>query len=96
MQNEAPKVIKYKRRSLFKIIRNYKWLYLMLVIPLAQYILFRYAPLTGLQVAFKDFSVFKGIGGSPWATPIFKYFGEVFESAKFWNAVKNTVKLNRR
>ena len=51
MQNEAPKVIKYKRRSLFKIIRNYKWLYLMLVIPLAQYILFRYAPLTGLQVA---------------------------------------------
>ena len=67
---------------------------MMLIIPLAQYFLFRYAPLSGLQVAFKEFSVFKGIGGSPWADPIFKYFGEVFESPKFWIAVRNTVKLN--
>ena len=94
MQQGGTRQIKYKRMGFFKAIRTYKWLYLMLVIPLAQYFLFRYAPLSGLQVAFKDFSVFKGIAGSPWATPIFKYFGEVFESPKFWNAVKNTVKLN--
>ncbi|MBQ9325569.1 MAG: sugar ABC transporter permease [Clostridia bacterium] len=77
-----------------KTIKTYKWLYLMLVFPLAQYVLFRYAPLTGLQVAFKEFSVFKGISKSPWATPIFKYFQEVFANPQFWNAVKNTVKLN--
>ena len=94
MQNETSKKVKYRRMGFFKAIRMYKWLYLMLIIPLSQYILFRYAPLTGLQVAFKDFSVFKGIGGSPWATPITKYFGEVFGSPQFWNAVKNTVKLN--
>ena len=94
MQQNGAKQVKYKRMSVFTAIKKYHWLYLMLIIPLAQYILFRYAPLTGLQVAFKEFSVFKGIGGSPWATPIFKYFGEVFESSKFWLAVKNTVKLN--
>ena len=94
MQKAEVKQVKYKRMGFLKAIKTYKWLYLMLIIPLAQYFLFRYAPLTGLQVAFKDFSVFKGIAGSPWATPIFKYFGEVFESAKFWTAVWNTVKLN--
>ena len=94
MQNNTGKQVKYKRMSVFTAIKKYYWLYLMLIIPLTQYILFRYAPLTGLQVAFKEFSVFKGIGGSPWASPIFKYFGEVFESSKFWLAVKNTVKLN--
>ena len=94
MQKAEVKQVKYKRMGFLKAIKTYKWLYLMLIIPLAQYFLFRYAPLTGLQVAFKDFSVFKGIAGSPWATPIFKYFGEVFESAKFWTAVRNTVKLN--
>ncbi|MBQ6562940.1 MAG: sugar ABC transporter permease [Clostridia bacterium] len=78
----------------FKTLKTYRWLYLMLIIPLTQYFLFRYAPLSGLQVAFKDFSVFKGIAGSPWANPIFKYFSEVFNSPQFWHAVKNTVKLN--
>ncbi len=94
MQKKAAGPVRYKRMGFFKAIRTYKWLYLMLIIPLAQYILFRYAPLSGLQVAFKEFSVFRGIAKSPWANPIFKYFGEVFESPKFWNAVKNTVKLN--
>ena len=94
MQNGSVKQIKYKRIGFFKALKTYKWLYLMLIIPLSQYFLFRYAPLSGLQVAFKDFSVFKGIAGSPWATPIFKYFGEVFNSPKFWTAVWNTVKLN--
>ena len=94
MQKAGGKQVVYKRMGFFKAIKTYKWLYLMLIIPLTQYFLFRYAPLTGLQVAFKDFSVFKGIAGSPWAQPVFKYFGEVFESSKFWTAVWNTVKLN--
>ena len=94
MQKETPKPVKYRRMSFLKAIRMYKWLYLMLIIPLSQYILFRYAPLSGLQVAFKEFSVFKGMAKSPWATPALKYFQEMFGSPQFWNAVRNTVKLN--
>ena len=83
----------YKRpNALVRGFRRYKYLYLMLAFPFAVYIVFRYAPLTGLQVAFKDYNIFKGMWQSPWAG--FKYFNEVFSNTKFWLALKNTVLLN--
>lgn len=83
----------YKKPSAFvRGFRRYKYLYLMLVFPFAVYLVFRYAPLSGLQVAFKDYNIFKGMWQSPWAG--FKYFNEVFSSTKFWLALKNTVLLN--
>ena len=83
----------YKKPSAFvRGFRRYKYLYLMLAFPFAVYLVFRYAPLSGLQVAFKDYNIFKGMWQSPWAG--FKYFNEVFSSTKFWLALKNTVLLN--
>ena len=51
-------------------------LYVMLLIPMAYVILFKYVPMAGLAIAFKDFNVFKGIWGSEWVG--FKYFIEAF------------------
>lgn len=83
----------YKRPSAFvRMFRKYKYLYMMLAFPFAVYIVFRYAPLTGLQVVFKDYNIFKGMWASPWAG--FKYFQEVFGNTKFWLALKNTILLN--
>ena len=83
----------YKKPNAFiRGFRKYKYLYAMLIFPFAVYIVFRYAPLTGLQVAFKDYNIFKGMWQSPWAG--FKYFQEVFSNTKFWLALKNTVLLN--
>ncbi len=82
----------YRATNLWKAVKQNKYLYLMLVIPLAQYFLFRYAPLTGIQVAFKDYNLFIGPSGSPWAG--FTYFEELFASDQFWKALKNTVLLN--
>ena len=45
-----------------------------------------------MQVAFKDYNIFKGMWQSPWAG--FKYFNEVFSNTKFWLSLKNTVLLN--
>lgn len=64
----------------------------MLSIPLLQYFLFRYAPLTGIQVAFKNYNIFKGMWDSPWVG--LKYFREMFGNAQFWSAMRNTVVLN--
>lgn len=75
-----------------RALRKNKYLYLMLVIPVVIYIIFRYAPLTGLQVAFKDYNIFKGMWASKWVG--FKYFNEIFANTKFWLALKNTVLLN--
>lgn len=83
--------VKFKRH-VWRDVAKCKWLYVMMLIPLAQYFLFRYAPLSGIQVAFKDYNIFKGMWASPWAG--FKYFGELFSSTKFWLALKNTVVLN--
>ena len=83
----------YKKPSAFvRGFRRYKYLYLMLAFPFAVYLVFRYAPLSGLQDAFKDYNLFKGMWQSPWAG--FKYFNEVFSNTKFWLSLKNTVLLN--
>jgi putative aldouronate transport system permease protein len=81
-----------KARTLGKRIYRNKYLYLMLALPLIQYAVFRYAPLTGLQVAFKNFNMFKGMWASEWTG--FAVFQEIFSNPKFWLALKNTVILN--
>lgn len=84
---------KTKRPNNFlKKLDRYKYLYLMLLFPIVQYCVFRYAPLTGLQVAFKDFNIFKGMWDSEWVG--LSVFREVFTNVKFWHALKNTVILN--
>ena len=67
-------------------------LYVMLLIPMAYVILFKYVPMAGLAIAFKDFNVFKGIWGSEGVG--FKYFAEAFQKVEFWKSVKNTLIIN--
>ena len=38
----------------------------MILPVLAQFIVFKYLPLYGLLLAFKDFKILQGIGESPW------------------------------
>ena len=64
--NAASPPIRYKGIGLKKGMKKYWMLYVMMILPLAQYIIFRYCPLWGIQVAFKDYNLFKGIAGSKW------------------------------
>jgi putative aldouronate transport system permease protein len=74
-----------------KVIARDKYLYLMVLLPLAYFIIFHYIPLYGITLAFKDFDIGKGIMGSPWAG--FKYFEEFFANPYAWQVVRNTVVL---
>ena len=56
-------------------------LYAMLAPALIWFLVFLYQPLWGLQIAFKQFSAFKGIEGSPWIG--FDHFVTLFESDQF-------------
>jgi putative aldouronate transport system permease protein len=67
-------------------------LYLMLLLPIAWYLIFHYGPLYGLQIAFKNFSPAKGIIGSKWVG--FAHFERFFESYYFWRLLWNTVSIN--
>lgn len=69
-----------------------KWLYIMLIPFVLYYALFVYKPMWSLQIAFKDYSVYKGIAGSPWVG--FANFAEFFTGPYFWQTLRNTVVLS--
>ncbi len=64
-------------------------IYVLLAPTIIWFILFLYKPMYGLQIAFKDYSIFRGIAGSPWVG--FEHFQTLFESDTFVRALKNTV-----
>jgi putative aldouronate transport system permease protein len=61
----------------------------MLILPLILLIVFRYIPLAGLRLAFVRYNPVRGIWGSPWIG--LKNFEKLFEMAKFWTILKNTL-----
>lgn len=82
------------RRRLGRVSRSRFWqyraLYLMLALPLLWFAIYRYAPMYGLIVAFKDYNLGLGILGSPWADPWYKYFTQFFSSVYFGQLLTNT------
>ncbi|QYR23965.1 ABC transporter permease subunit [Paenibacillus sp. sptzw28] len=73
-------------------LRRFWQLYALLVLPLAYFIVFKYGPLYGIQIAFKDFNFFQGISGSKWIG--FDAFKEVFGMRDFYITLRNTLMLN--
>lgn len=67
-------------------------LYLMLLLPLIYLAIFKYVPMTGLQIAFKEYSAREGIWGSPWAG--LKYFRKFFSDYNFVRILTNTLRLS--
>ena len=66
-------------------------LYVLLIPALLWAIIFAYYPMYGVIIAFKDYKIREGILGSPWATPLFRYFKEFFSTSIAVNAIKNTI-----
>ena len=65
----------------------------MLAPVLAWYGIFEYGPLYGIQLAFKDFAIMKGISGSPWVG--WKHFHYLFTaSPDFARIFRNTVVIS--
>lgn len=64
----------------------------MLAVPLAYVLVFKYLPMGGIVLAFKNYSFSKGIWGSPWVG--LEYFNRFLADPLFWRAFKNTLILN--
>jgi putative aldouronate transport system permease protein len=91
---EFPPVIKKKRKSLsfLQKARRDKYLYLIFAIPFLYYVIFKYIPIYGILLAFKDYSPAKGVFGSPWAG--LKYVKEFVFEVYSWKVVRNTLIIN--
>lgn len=75
--------------KMFKDVKRDWQLYVLLSFLVIWYLLFIYKPIYGLQIAFKDYNVFKGIEGSPWVG--FKHFQEFIQGPYFWSRIRNTL-----
>ena len=74
--------------------RRFFPLYVMMLPALAYFVVFRYLPMYGITIAFKDFNMMKGITGSPWARPLGKYFLQFFASPYFGELLRNTLLIS--
>lgn len=74
-----------RRRPLLR----YWDLYLMVLPALVFLLVFKYAPMYGVVIAFKDYNVMQGILNSPWVG--FQYFRELFLFDEFPQVVRNTL-----
>mgnify|MGYP003305353097 CR=1 FL=1 len=79
--------VKAWRKSIIK----YWQLYLLLIPVIAYYIIFKYVPMAGAQIAFRNFKFNKGIWDSPWIG--LKNFDRFFSSSQSITMIWNTLAL---
>ncbi|MCL2834884.1 MAG: ABC transporter permease subunit [Treponema sp.] len=82
---------KPKSKALRKIARNWD-LYIIIAPVVLFFCIFHYAPMYGLQLAFKNFLASRGIWGSPWIG--FANFTRFFNSFYFVRLIRNTIGLS--
>lgn len=85
----APKTMPQR---LWAEVKRDKFLLLMLLLPVAYYVIFCYWPMYGVVIAFKDFNVRKGILGSDWVG--LKYISKFVNDRYFGDILRNTVVLS--
>lgn len=76
----------------WKEIRKNRYLILLMLPGMIYFLIFKYGPLYGILLAFKDFDPSLGIMGSHWAGMI--YFKRLFETSEIWRIIYNTVKIS--
>jgi len=81
----------YRRHVRTSVRKNWE-LYLLVVIPVAYFIIFKYIPMYGAQIAFRRFHPAEGIWGSQWVG--FEQFLRFFASYQFATIMKNTIGLS--
>lgn len=83
--------IKTKKPIINDIIKH-KWLYIMLSLGLIYLFIFRYIPMYGVLIAFKDFDMVKGILNSDWVG--FRNFERLLASKDFYVIFKNSLLIS--
>jgi len=90
--NHSSKIGKKKSHPFYYYMKRDWQLYLLILIPLACVILFKYAAYPGLRMAFMNFKPALGYEGSQWVG--FGTFIKIFKDAEFHRALKNSLIFN--
>lgn len=88
----TPRVLAAPSRGFIQTLIKYKYYYALLLPGLIYFIVFKYIPMGGVIIAFKDYKLTQGIIGSPWVG--LKWFEILVSTGDFWNALYNTVLIS--
>ena len=80
------------RKSIWARIWEYRQMYLLLLIPVALTLVYKYYPMYGIQIAFRNFKASRGIWGSEWVG--WEWFERFFTSPNASRMIINTVLLS--
>ena len=86
------KAHKPQGKTLGKQIMEHWQLYLLLLIPIVLTIIYKYIPMYGIQIAFRDFKPSRGFMGSEWVG--MEWFERLFTAPTFDRMITNTVLLS--
>ncbi|GAB2692027.1 ABC transporter permease [Paenibacillus thermoaerophilus] len=89
-QLRAARTTSLRKKQIYK--KTLFSLYLLLAPTIILLFVFHYIPLYGIIIAFKDFSPYRGIFGSPWVG--FKHIAYFLQDEAFWKVMKNTLIIN--
>lgn len=95
MESTRTNQFSIKFQKAINYIKRYWTLYLLLLLPLVYFVVFRYIPMAYTQIAFKNYSIVESIWEMEWADNYgFEYFIKAFSNRDFLYALRNTVLLN--
>ena len=80
------------KKSLISRMGNYWEMYLLLLIPVVLTIVYKYVPMYGIQIAFRDYKAARGMFGSTWVG--LEWFERFFSAPTCARMIKNTVLLS--
>ncbi|GAB2560192.1 ABC transporter permease [Gracilibacillus alcaliphilus] len=91
--DQSKEIKKVTQRHLAKRSFQRHWqLYLLMMLPVLYFVIFKYIPMFGAVIAFKDYNVVQGIIGSPWVG--WKHFENFFNNPVAWDLIRNTFLLS--
>jgi len=88
----TPAAAHIRRKPLVRRLYDFRYLYLMLLLTIAYFVIFKYIPMYGVQLAFKKFTYRKGILGSDWIG--WKNFEVLFKNKQFTRTIGNTIAIS--
>ena len=80
------------RRPLQRRLVDHWQLYAMLLIPVVLTVIYKYIPMYGIQIAFRDYKASRGFMGSEWVG--FEWFQRFFSAPTFGRMMRNTILLS--
>jgi len=80
------------RQRFWTYIKGHWELYLFLIPGLVVLAMFKFAPMSKIVIAFKNFKPRRGIAGSSWVG--WANFQRIFEDPEVWRVIRNTLEIN--